>query len=200
MPHNPKDSNPHIHPHSPRQDPTHLYVIMPFLPGGDLRSALRRVTRMEEGHVRFYAAQMISGLSHLHAKDILYRDMKPANLLVDSDGNIMLSDYGISIQLKGSGSTAKGNPGTPGYRAPEVCAHVRYGVSCDWWSFGITLYVLLHGSKLFEREHEKPLARASLDMHVDDSRAMEFEELVWDNLDPALSQQVCSKSLSSVYV
>jgi serum/glucocorticoid-regulated kinase 2 len=92
---------------------------MKFFRGGELFQHLRKKKRFEERLVKFYAAQILLGLGHLHEKNIIYRDMKPENILLDADGNICLIDFGMAKELKEMGTT-KSIVGTPEYIAPEI--------------------------------------------------------------------------------
>ena len=76
--------------------PSHIFFAMEFKQGGELYRHLKRLNKFPEDTAKFYAAQIISGLSYLHSKNIMYRDMKPENILLDGKGNIALADFGIS--------------------------------------------------------------------------------------------------------
>jgi serine/threonine protein kinase len=109
---------------------------------------------------------------------VLYRDLKPDNLLLDADGHLRLSDFGVAVILDHEGARAQGGAGTQGYQAPEVLARQTYDYSVDVWSYGVTLYELMHRRRPFrrrdkqaaaalkeakdlkEREAEKPVAEA----------------------------------------
>jgi len=135
------------------QDAYDLFVIMPFMQGGDLRYYLTTKGRMPESMVRFYAAEMILGLEELHSKHIVYRDLKPDNVLLDSQGHLRISDFGLGVILKKENSyKTKGTAGTAGYQAPEVIHKRSYGVSVDVWSLGVTLYELLTRDRPFHKE------------------------------------------------
>jgi serine/threonine protein kinase len=111
----------------------------------------RERTGMSENDVRFYAAEMVLGLEELHHLMIVYRDMKPDNILLDGDGHLRLSDFGISVQLSADKKwVTRGRAGTPGYQAPELLANHAYGVSPDVWSFGITVFEMLHRKRPFK--------------------------------------------------
>ena len=77
------------------QDKSTLFLIMDLLEGGDLQFHLRRKEKFSEWETKFYAAQIIMGLSHIHSRNMIYRDLKPANILLDGDGNARISDLGL---------------------------------------------------------------------------------------------------------
>lgn len=94
--------------------PLRIYFLMPFLPGGDLRSQQRRYQRFNETQVKFFAAQIASSLVSLHKQGIVYRDLKPENILVQRDGYLMLADFGIAARL-GEGELSQSFCGTYDY-------------------------------------------------------------------------------------
>ena len=124
--------------------PSYVFFAMKFKQGGELYSHLRKQIRFEENTVRFYAAQIISGLMYLHSHNIVYRDMKPENILLDEKGNACLADFGISRMLSVN-ELAKSFVGTPEYIAPEIILNKGYTKSVDIWCFGILLYEMAYG-------------------------------------------------------
>ena len=85
--------------HHAFQDPDHLYMLLDYCPGGELFFYLQRVGRFREIAAQFYAANIILALQYLHANNILFRDLKPENVLVDSDGYLKLTDFGLSKEM-----------------------------------------------------------------------------------------------------
>jgi serine/threonine protein kinase len=84
-------------------------------------------------------------IEYLHTKNILYRDLKPENVLVKEDGHLMLADFGLSKQIDGEVYESKSPVGSYAYLAPEVLNEVQYGKSIDWYQVGVTLYELVSG-------------------------------------------------------
>eukprot|EP01065_Artemidia_motanka_P007939 TRINITY_DN13973_c0_g1_i1.p1 TRINITY_DN13973_c0_g1~~TRINITY_DN13973_c0_g1_i1.p1 ORF type:complete len:439 (+),score=125.15 TRINITY_DN13973_c0_g1_i1:170-1486(+) len=125
------------------QTPEKLYLVMNFANGGELFCHLKKEKRFSEARSRFYAAEITLGLKYLHARDIVYRDLKPENVLLSADGHIVLTDFGLSKMLK-EGRT-KTFCGTPEYLAPEILLHKGHGKPVDWWSFGTLLYEMIVG-------------------------------------------------------
>jgi len=137
------------------QDETTLYLIMPFMQGGDLRYYLTTQGRMDEATLRFYAAELLLGLEQLHSLNIVYRDLKPDNVLFDADGHLRISDFGLCVILEEKDRfLTSGSAGTTGYQAPEVLIHAKYSFSADFWSYGVTLYELVEKTRPFHSTEE----------------------------------------------
>jgi len=124
--------------------PSYVFFAMKFKQGGELYYHLRKHTRFTEEVARFYACQILEGLTYLHSLNIIYRDMKPENILIDSNGNACLADFGIS-KILDQGSTTKSFVGTPEYVAPEIILQTGHNKAVDIWCFGILLYEMVIG-------------------------------------------------------
>lgn len=141
-------------------DQNSLYMLLDYVPGGELFSYLRKFRRFDESIARVYAAEIVLVLEFLHEQQggIAYRDLKPENLLLDNDGHIKLVDFGFAKRL--------GHPdhhpvetytlcGTPEYLAPEVIQNKGHSTAVDWWALGILIYEFLAGYPPFY--HNNPM-------------------------------------------
>ncbi|MCJ1438656.1 camp-dependent protein kinase catalytic subunit [Xylographa pallens] len=124
------------------QDAKNLYMVMDFVEGGELFSLLRKSQRFPNPVAKFYAAEVTLALDYLHSMHIIYRDLKPENLLLDRHGHLKITDFGFAKEVPDITWTLCG---TPDYLAPEVVASKGYNKSVDWWSLGILIFEMLCG-------------------------------------------------------
>ncbi|KAJ8603225.1 hypothetical protein CTAYLR_003851 [Chrysophaeum taylorii] len=127
------------------QTPDKLYMVLEYMAGGELFHWLKQHKRFSESRTRLYGAEIGLGLSGLHALDIVYRDLKPENLLLDIQGHIRITDFGLAKEHVTQSSGAKTFCGTPEYLAPEILENRGHGKAVDWWSFGTLLYEMMGG-------------------------------------------------------
>lgn len=127
-----------------------LYFVMPLIAGGEMHKVLKHHTRFpSEDWVKFYIAQVVLGVSVLHESNIMHRDLKPGNLMLDSDGYLKLIDFGLATILR-AGQKHYDGCGTPPYMAPEqIRIRDGYDFSADWWSVGIIAYEMMFGMTPF---------------------------------------------------
>ncbi|VDN21113.1 unnamed protein product [Cylicostephanus goldi] len=128
-------------------DRMNLYLVMECVEGGEVRDYLIDMSEEDLSNaVRFYSMEVICALRYLHLRNIVYRDLKPENLLLSKNGHVKLSDFGLAKVLKGKTYTICG---TAEYMAPEILLKKGYGAEVDWWSLGILIYELISGSPPF---------------------------------------------------
>lgn len=126
------------------QDDRHLYILLEYVVGGEFFTHLRQANRFPNDTARFYAAEVVCAFEHFHAKNIIYRDLKPENLLLDSGGHLKVTDFGFAKVIDPSTKTWT-LCGTPEYLAPEIILNKGHGKAVDWWAVGVLVYEMLVG-------------------------------------------------------
>ncbi|KAJ6255356.1 non-specific serine/threonine protein kinase [Anaeramoeba flamelloides] len=141
-----------------------LYMVLDYAPGGEVFQHLKNAGRFAQSRACLYSAEIILGLEHLHKMDIIYRDLKPENLLLDEEGHIKITDFGLvktDLNKKFGGKTNT-FCGTPEYVAPEILKEEEYNFTVDWWSFGILLFEFLVGIPPFFSQDRQELYKKIL--------------------------------------
>lgn len=140
------------------QDHEKLYLILEYAEGGELFTHLAMERMFTEDVAAFYMAEMVLALEHLHQNvGVIYRDLKPENCLLDKDGHLLLTDFGLSKIAIDDDARCDSSHGTYEYMAPEVIKGSPYGKACDWWSLGALGYDLLTGSPPFQANNHAKL-------------------------------------------
>ncbi|KPJ70282.1 hypothetical protein AMJ44_00120 [candidate division WOR-1 bacterium DG_54_3] len=127
------------------------YITMEYVPGEDLKSSIRRMGPLSAGKTISIAKQVCEGLEEAHRLDVVHRDLKPQNIMIDKDGNVRIMDFGIARSLKAKGITGAGVMiGTPEYMSPEQVEAKDIDQRSDIYSLGIILYEMVTGKVPFE--------------------------------------------------
>ncbi|KAI9594237.1 kinase-like domain-containing protein, partial [Syncephalis fuscata] len=163
------------------QSRDYLYLVMEYLNGGDCAALIKTLGGLSEDWARSYLAEVTLGLEYLHSLGIIHRDLKPDNLLIDQDGHVKLTDFGLSRLgfLASTSTTEDKSPappktfvGTPDYLAPESILGTGQDTMVDWWALGIICYEFLYGIPPFhastpDKVFENILTR-QIDWHEDE--------------------------------
>ena len=152
------------------QEDDYIYLVMEFCPGGDFMSLLIKKDILKEEEARFYIAELILAVDSIHKLDCIHRDIKPDNILIDKNGHIKLTDFGLAkisdkLYENNKNETFNKNKlthhklfscvGTAYYVAPEVLTKNGYGKDIDWWSVGVIFFEMLVGYAPFCSEETK---------------------------------------------
>nr|XP_054586387.1 serine/threonine-protein kinase N2 isoform X3 [Nothobranchius furzeri]XP_054586388.1 serine/threonine-protein kinase N2 isoform X3 [Nothobranchius furzeri] len=136
------------------QTSDHVCFVMEYLAGGDLMIHIHNDV-FSEAQTRFYSACVLLGLEFLHLNKIIYRDLKLDNLLMDADGFVKITDFGLCKEGVGHGDQTSTFCGTPEFLAPEVLTDESYTRAVDWWGLGVLVYEMLVGESPFPGEDEE---------------------------------------------
>ncbi|XP_055942513.1 cGMP-dependent protein kinase, isozyme 2 forms cD4/T1/T3A/T3B-like isoform X2 [Argiope bruennichi] len=130
------------------KDKKYLYMLMESCLGGELWTILRDRGNFDDNTTRFYTACVVEAFAYLHARNIIYRDLKPENMILDTQGYVKLVDFGFAKKLQ-NGRKTWTFCGTPEYVAPEIILNRGHDISADYWSLGVLMFELLTGTPPF---------------------------------------------------
>jgi len=171
------------------KDDRNLYFLLELAPGGDLLSVINNLGTLSRDQAQFYIGCMIEGLKFCHDHKIVYRDLKPENLLVDARGYVKLTDFGIAKKFSHKFFITYSLVGTPQFMAPEIITGHGYGFSVDVWSLGICLYELMIGELPFQtgvtaevpaEESNNQFRLFQAIIHFDPNRDLQFPDFIDD--------------------
>ncbi|GIX65719.1 CAMP-dependent protein kinase, beta-catalytic subunit [Babesia caballi] len=154
------------------QDAVNVYMLLEYVCGGELFSYIYKYGALGHTVARFYAAQAVLAIDFLHSKGIVYRDLKPENMLLDEWGHIRLVDFGFAKEVRNRTYTVCG---THDYLAPEIFLQCGHGVEADWWSLGILVYEILTGAPPFHAADPVATYDLALDNHIRFPLSVRFE-------------------------
>ncbi|CAD8135939.1 unnamed protein product [Paramecium octaurelia] len=123
-----------------------LFMILDYCPGGDLGEVLQKQKRLPENIVKNYLCEIVLALEDLHKRDIIFRDLKPDNIVLDTEGHALLTDFGLSKEgILEPNTGARSFCGSVAYLAPEMLKRSGHGKAVDWYLLGVVMYELLVG-------------------------------------------------------
>ncbi|EAR84905.2 Serine/Threonine kinase domain protein (macronuclear) [Tetrahymena thermophila SB210] len=178
------------------QDKKRLFFALEFCQGGELFTLIKTKGFLNENPAKFYAAQIVKALEYLHSLNIIYRDLKPENVLIDQEGYIKLTDFGLSKILQNDNEVATSVAGTPEYLAPEILSEKGHGKASDWWTLGNIIYEMVTGLPPFYDPNREKLFGNIL------TQPVKFDPRIQGNLKDLLSgllQKDPNKRLGSKY-
>jgi serine/threonine protein kinase len=153
------------------QDSARIVLVLEFVTGGEMFTFLRRARCFDNERAKLYAAQIVSAFDYLHQRNIIYRDLKPENLLFASNGHVKVTDFGFAKVVPDKTYTVCG---TPEYIAPEIIRSQGHSAGADWWALGVLVYEMLAGYPPFYADnpfgiYEKILSAAPIPFppHID---------------------------------
>ena len=139
-----------------------FYLGLEYAAGGELLQYLAQMNVVPIDDTRLYLAEITLALEHLHKNNIIYRDLKPENVLLDKTGHVKLTDFGLSKRMSAPEDTTTTMCGTAEYMAPEILRHEEYGFKVDWWALGIMLYDMIFGGTPFYDENQDEMFKKIL--------------------------------------
>lgn len=158
-----------------------LYLVMEYIPGGDIYSLLQNMGSLDEDNARVYVVQVVKALQFLRQNNIIHCDLKPDNILIDSNGYLRLTDFGLSFDGQ-NGRQLSNLVGTPDYMAPEIILMQKHNFSCDYWSLGVMIYEMLYGAPPFhgqtEEETFQKILSAEYDLGILDDVSDECKDFI----------------------
>jgi serine/threonine protein kinase len=143
--------------HAAFQTKRQLYLIMEYCPGGDLAFILKKEGCFHEDKARIYIAEVILAIEYLHERNVIFRDLKPENLVLDKEGHAKLTDFGLSKEGITDNTITKSFCGSLAYLAPEIISKIGHGKSIDWYLIGALLYEMLVGQPPYYSKNRQQL-------------------------------------------
>jgi len=148
------------------KDNSNLYLVLDFEQGGEMFTHLRKQKKFSEVQARFYCAQVVMAFEYLHYLEIVYRDLKPENMLLAMDGYCKVTDLGFAKKLQKEHPRTYTLCGTPEYLAPEVIRNRGYGKSVDWWTVGVLIFEMTAGNVPFYSKDQQHMYRKIIQGHL----------------------------------
>ena len=171
---------------------SHVYLFLEYCPGGDLSTTIRKLHSLSEEQCCFWGFQLVFGISMLHSKNVMHRDLKPQNLLLSEDSlqaTLKIADFGFAREIE-EASMAETMCGTPLYMAPEVLGNQPYSTKADLWSVGVILFEMRTGYFPFSARDRSSLLRDILRGPVKRPREVDISDQLWSIIQGLLQVDV----------
>jgi len=164
-------------------------MLMEYVNGGELFSLLSNLGHLPNDHARIYAGEVTLAFEYLHDMHIVYRDLKPENLLIDSGGHMKITDFGFAKVVEHRTWTLCG---TPEYLAPEIIQNKGHGKGADYWALGILIYEMLAGHSPFREYSAMGIYKKIIAGRVEYTRhfSAKVEDLISKLLKPDKAQRL----------
>ena len=163
------------------QDKDNLYLVIDILNGGDLRFHCSRYRKFSEEQTRFFIACMVHALSYVHENNVIHRDVKPENLILDDKGYVHLTDFGIAKENKGDNSSE--TSGTPGYMSPEVILGIGHSFSVDYYAIGVIGFEFMTGKRPYIGKTRREIKEQMFKKQARINKNKLEKEWSWDSMD-----------------
>lgn len=131
--------------HHAFQTPSCLVLVLQYCPGGNLSALLQREGHLPEALSKLYTAEVLLALEHLHERNVVYRDLKPENVVLDDEAHAVLTDFGLSKEGVDALYGTKSFCGSVAYLAPEILTRQGHGRTVDLYGLGVLLYEIMEG-------------------------------------------------------
>lgn len=174
------------------QSKSKLHFVMDFCAGGELFYHLHNVGRLTEQQAKFYFAEIVLGIEYLHRHSIIYRDLKPENVLLDIDGHVRIADFGLSKGGITLASTTTSFCGSPEYMSPEMLQQAGHTLTVDFYSLGALVYEMILGlPPYYSTNHEEMYKRILLEpLNIPNSISRPLRSLLSKLLDKDPSRRL----------
>jgi serine/threonine protein kinase len=170
------------------QNEAKLFLLSKYYPGGNLLDQMRLAKRFSEDRTRLYTAEVALALEHLHQNNIIYRDLKLENVLVDSEGHIALTDFGMSKEnINPKNGRTSTFVGTYQMMAPEILSGNSYSIAVDWWALGVMVFEMIDGRTPFNAKTNKIIKERII--NVDLKFSPRFNEEIKDFVTKLLTKE-----------
>lgn len=163
------------------QTSDYLYMLLDFCPGGDLGEILQKEGKFAEERAKIYICELLLAIEELHKRNIIYRDLKPDNVVLDKEGHAILTDFGLSKEeVDGHFNGAKSFCGSVAYLAPEMLKRAGHGKAVDWYLLGVLLFEMLTGLPPFYADSKEELFKniETATLHIPSHVSPEAKSLI----------------------